>query len=73
MVQLPFAQVMGQGVRETKGSMIKDCFLILGMQPYLGFYVGKCPHAPKIYSWANQMFPYGEKKSRCIFILINWA
>jgi hypothetical protein len=42
--------------------MIKECFFILGMQPYLGFYVGKCPHDPKNYSWANQMFPYGKKK-----------
>jgi hypothetical protein len=43
------------------------------MQPYLGFYVGECPHVPKNYSWASKMFPYGEKKSRYIFILITWA
>jgi len=54
-------KLWGKGVGKQREAWQNNVFLILRMQSYLGFYVGECPHAPKNYSSANQMFLYGEK------------
>jgi hypothetical protein len=38
--------------------------LVWGGKHYLGFYVGEFPMYQKYWWWANQMAPFGEKKTK---------
>jgi hypothetical protein len=57
MVPLPFIQVVMGGQRVAS---------ILAREAYLGFYVGECPHVPKILMMGQSIGSFWKKEKRTL-------
>jgi hypothetical protein len=55
-------KLWSKGAGKQREAWQNNVFLNFEDATILSFYVGDCPHAPKNYSWVNQMFPYKEKE-----------